>query len=48
MKSGAYYGVKDDLGTLNYRYWLSTNKNDYLKIIGLFNMPCRNKMVKEA
>lgn len=48
MKNGAYYGVKDEIGTLNYRYWLSTNKHDYLKVIALFNMPNRNKFVKEA
>ena len=46
---GTYYSLSnEDLGSLEFRYWLGTNKHDYKRMITFFNMQNNNKAVKEA
>lgn len=47
-KNAVYYQIKDDLGQLEYRYWLATHRYDYQKMIGFWMSPAKNKVVKEA
>jgi hypothetical protein len=36
-KNAAYYKVKDELGLVEWLYWLCTNKYEYTKMITFFN-----------
>lgn len=47
-KNAVYYQMKDDLGQLEFRYWLATHRYDYQKMIGFYQSPAKNKVVKEA
>jgi hypothetical protein len=46
--NAAYYRVAKDEGSNQFRFWLSTNKKDYKKMLTFFNMQNNNKAVKEA
>jgi hypothetical protein len=48
VSKGAYYRLQHETGVAQFRYWLSTNKNDYKKMITFFNMQNNNKAVKEG
>ena len=46
---GTYYKLyQSDQASLQFKYWLVTNKHDYKKMITFFNMTNQNKAVKET